>query len=382
MVKLVPVDFDPFSRDDNQLAKAGINGDTKLIHSTPGDVTIPAERRNQVVDDQLNRILGGDLGRFTVGHPDNSLNPTTGLIQFEDVGGEGGGDHDTGGPDGSSGGGDTAGGVGGGDTTGGGTFGGDNGYSGNAGNIGTSSTGGVGSETSVDAAANPGAPDTGTEPATTSAGSETAADAAANPDNANTGTQPSVGFFGGILNGITDFISSRVQDAINNPVATALNIGIGLIPGVGQVLGGINTAVSIGSGGRLSAGKEITAAARDIFGSDNSQSSTSSSTGAAPASSGGVNGGPGNSSIGSGGTDTGTSISDIMNNYNVGSLAFAPPPAPPPIPQTPAVVGSTAAFFNGTPPDVQSTNVADIISGFNNQGDGYTKMLQATMAGA
>lgn len=98
-----PIDHDPFDAGAAapspgpelvQAAKDGKAGDSLLGHLTPGDTVFSAEKlaRHPELRTELDTLAaryGIDLSRFTAGGPAPSLNPTTGLQQFEDVGGEG-----------------------------------------------------------------------------------------------------------------------------------------------------------------------------------------------------------------------------------------------------------------------------------------------------
>lgn len=147
MAKRNPLDIETLTG----AAAAGRNGDRFLAHVTPGDIVVPVEKVTPQVKNVLGQILGSQLSRFTVGHPDNSINPKTGIREFEEGGGgsEGGGGDTGGGNSGDSSG--SAGGGSAGDAAGqgGGGFGGDTGgalgdTAGLAGNNADSSATGVG----------------------------------------------------------------------------------------------------------------------------------------------------------------------------------------------------------------------------------------------
>lgn len=115
-----PVDFDPFALAD--AAAQGHGQDRFLGHLSHNDVVVPFEIRTPEINAQLQSILGKRLDRFTVGHPQNSINDRTGLPQFDsESGGDGpGAEGGAGGGGGTGGPGTGAGGGGGGPDTGGG----------------------------------------------------------------------------------------------------------------------------------------------------------------------------------------------------------------------------------------------------------------------
>lgn len=284
-----PVEHDPFAagepgpaaaKDLKSAAQAGINGDTLLGHLTPGDTIVSAEKlANPEVARDFQAFAqkhGINLSRFTAG-ADNSLNPTTGLPQFDDEGGGGG---DAGGGDG--GGGDAGGDGSGGDASAGG--GGEGGYdtgdasaaggdansgaTGNGGNIGNPDA--AATEAAQAAAGNSaglgegdiGAPGTGTGVGGTY-GFGTAADnpelgagkaiGAGNPNSsldAANDAQTNQGFFGGIIDSIahsfgfsnvTDFNSTTGQFGNGytfDAGKLAGNVGdlaLGALPGMGLI---------------------------------------------------------------------------------------------------------------------------------------------------
>lgn len=103
-----------YSRAALALRTAGRRGDSVLAHLTPGEVVVPVSVLRAVpgLDALLAESFGRanlDLGRYTVGGPDDSTNPKTGLPEYydEEPGDSwGGGDDDWGGRDDWGGGGD------------------------------------------------------------------------------------------------------------------------------------------------------------------------------------------------------------------------------------------------------------------------------------
>src|SRR6266436_1507877 len=88
--KLTPVDFNPFSADNNALARAGRSGDSLIAHLTPGDYTIPIEKQTPEILSQIKGWMGTEYTHYLAGHPDNPINPDTGFRQFDsESGGEG-----------------------------------------------------------------------------------------------------------------------------------------------------------------------------------------------------------------------------------------------------------------------------------------------------
>ena len=65
-----------------ELAESGRGGDTIAAHLTVGEVVLPPEVAEQLYD-QIIEIMGEEnIGRITVGNPENSINPETGMPEF------------------------------------------------------------------------------------------------------------------------------------------------------------------------------------------------------------------------------------------------------------------------------------------------------------
>jgi hypothetical protein len=69
------------------LAQKGRNGDAILGHLTPGEVVVPSQILDSVPGlrsgiSQAFNNLGTDIGQYTVGGPDDSLNPETGMPEY------------------------------------------------------------------------------------------------------------------------------------------------------------------------------------------------------------------------------------------------------------------------------------------------------------
>lgn len=186
------------------IAAAGRNGDTVVAHLTPGETVIP---RSMMTAQLVKALMGAaeetghDLGRYVVGGPDDSRNPKTGLLEFYDSepgmgSGIGEGSTQTG-PDPSTGGG-----------------------------------------FSWDTRDEPGMYSQGTPvgPAGAQGGSGQIADLSpqdligigVNPNDYS--QRPDLGQrVGHFFSTIPDKISHGFRDAINNPGATALNVGLGIL---------------------------------------------------------------------------------------------------------------------------------------------------------
>jgi hypothetical protein len=65
-------------------AAKGRGGDTELGHLTPGEVVLPREFPQQRPDlfAEIAEFFGNDIGRYTVGGGDDSINPDTGYPEF------------------------------------------------------------------------------------------------------------------------------------------------------------------------------------------------------------------------------------------------------------------------------------------------------------
>jgi hypothetical protein len=210
-----PVNYNPFatsSTDDpvlNSFAAKGRNGDTLLSHTTPGDVVLPVELMTPALMTTLDGILKGQLDRFTVGTASNSINPSTQLPEFYDISQ---GDATSQAPDAS------------------GAYGGSLGGS---------------SDLTASLEAAPATPNSAFGPGLQSV-------SAVMDPQAPLGNPSYTGI---------GFIDSRIQSAIDNPATTALNIGVGMIPGVGQIASGYNAIA--GLTGLPSIGSMLTGLARD-----------------------------------------------------------------------------------------------------------------------
>ncbi len=69
------------------LAQKGRNGDAILGHLTPGEVVVPSQILDSVPGlrsgiSQAFNNLGADIGQYTVGGPDDSMNPETGMPEY------------------------------------------------------------------------------------------------------------------------------------------------------------------------------------------------------------------------------------------------------------------------------------------------------------
>jgi len=202
---LKPVDYDPFLLD--HVAAQGNGADRFLAHMSPGDLVIPEEHVTPEIRAIHAQILGRLAPRFTVGHPQNSINGKTGLIQFEDGGDGGDGGDGTGGND--SGGGA----VGGGSSTGG-LGGGYGGFGEGVGQSRDSSPGETGGQ---------------------GLGGETGTGHDLGQSGWGSGM---VGGFGNPTSGI-GLIDKGINAAVTDPGGflgkAAVNIGIGMVPGLGLV---------------------------------------------------------------------------------------------------------------------------------------------------
>ena len=66
-----------------KVAKEGRGGDTVLGHLSIGDTVVPREMITPDVLGKLHKILGKEFGRYVVGNKANSINPKTGLREFD-----------------------------------------------------------------------------------------------------------------------------------------------------------------------------------------------------------------------------------------------------------------------------------------------------------
>ena len=97
----------PLNKYTATLASKGRGGDSEIGHLTPGEIVLPANLPQQQPDlyAQIEAFFGDDLGRYTVGGNDDSINPATGYPEFEAPGNPGAAGGGTGAPGSSSGGG-------------------------------------------------------------------------------------------------------------------------------------------------------------------------------------------------------------------------------------------------------------------------------------
>lgn len=68
-----------------QLASAGRYGDTTVAHLTPGEVTIPPQVQTPQLMKNVDKAFaskGSDISHFTVGSPQSSINPATGMAEY------------------------------------------------------------------------------------------------------------------------------------------------------------------------------------------------------------------------------------------------------------------------------------------------------------
>jgi hypothetical protein len=228
-------------------AKHGEGGDTDLAHVSEGDVAVPRERITPAVRKDLERILGKDLPRFTVGKT-AKRNRVTGLASFDDGDGGGGDTGGGGGSDSAGGPGDPAGSpgdgsaadssAGGGTGTGAGTGVGD-GTSGGPGSVdmggtgpgigGAPSSGGVQGGNSVSGGANGMGVGGGNASGGANAGpGQGVAGADGSPSGAPGVDTAKPGLFAGIT--------------ARDIMAAIANMGLGAIPGIGQAISGANLA--------------------------------------------------------------------------------------------------------------------------------------------
>ena len=75
------------SKLGDTLSQKGRGGDTTIGHLTPGEVIIPAEVMSAVpglsqMVSQAFQAAGTDIGQYTVGGPDDSMNPETGMPEY------------------------------------------------------------------------------------------------------------------------------------------------------------------------------------------------------------------------------------------------------------------------------------------------------------
>ena len=74
--------------DVDSLAKQGRNGDTHMVHAQTGELNIPTRVQTPALMDALHKVFhshGLNMHQFIVGHPDGSVNPSTGAQEFAGV---------------------------------------------------------------------------------------------------------------------------------------------------------------------------------------------------------------------------------------------------------------------------------------------------------
>lgn len=84
----IQIDFDKVSHaGDDDLEEKGRGTDNVIGHLTVGEIVLPLPIANDPgMQKMLKRIfkdLGINLNQYTVGHPDNSINPKTGYPEFK-----------------------------------------------------------------------------------------------------------------------------------------------------------------------------------------------------------------------------------------------------------------------------------------------------------
>lgn len=68
-----------------QLSEAGRYGDTTVAHLTPGEVTLPPQVQTPQLMKQVDKAFeqkGSNMANFTVGSPQSSINPATGMPEY------------------------------------------------------------------------------------------------------------------------------------------------------------------------------------------------------------------------------------------------------------------------------------------------------------
>ena len=81
-IELSPGQRSPIDFTMKGAAAAGRVGDTEVAHLTKGEVVLPAEAA-QKLKGQIERVMGkGSVPSRTVGSPEASINPTTGMEEF------------------------------------------------------------------------------------------------------------------------------------------------------------------------------------------------------------------------------------------------------------------------------------------------------------
>ena len=342
-------------------ARKGVWGDTRLGHLSNGDRVFPAEKIDEHTAKQIDVFMrkhGLDPGRFTVGHKSNARNPHTRLPMFADGGGDPGGA----GGDPGGGGGDPS---GGGDASGGGETGGGANAAGTGGNIGGAGPGdnsGGGSETGGGANA-PGTggnisgagPGTGPGPGETGGGanapgtggnlggaapgpggnSETGGGANAPGTGGNIGNNPSglgnpssaasPGASGPTGIGLLD---TMLQGFLSHPIQSAIDLGVGMIPGIGLANTALGALSSLTGGATPTAGSMATSAGRAIGDAFSGSGGLSGTGGTGPSPTGGAGGSAGLTGASAPSMGANSLVQAINNTPSVAAPAAAAAPAP------------------------------------------------------
>ena len=326
-------------------ARKGVWGDTRLGHLSNGDRVFPAEKIDEHTAKQIDVFMrkhGLDPGRFTVGHKSNARNPHTRLPMFADGGGDpggaggdpgGGGGDPSGGGD-ASGGGETGGGanaagtggnIGGagpGDNSGGSETGGGANAPGTGGNIGgAGSASGSGGETAAAGGA-PSAPTGPTGPATgTATSGAPSAPGPASPSE----TAPSAGApsFTGI-----GFLDTMLQGFLSHPIQSAIDLGVGMIPGIGLANTALGALSSLTGGATPTAGSMATSAGRAIGDAFSGSGGLSGTGGTGPSPTGGAGGSAGLTGASAPSMGANSLVQAINNTPSVAAPAAAAAPAP------------------------------------------------------
>lgn len=293
------------------LAAQGRGGDTKLGHLSHGDIVVPREKVTPTIRAML-RSAGIPMRRFTVGYSANSINPKTGLPEFDGGGAAGAGEGGGGG--GGGGGGSGGGGGGPGDSSGAGGGPGDApgtgadspapGAPASAGIGGGIGGSGVGAGTAAASGV------TGTESATAVESGQIPGTPVGTPDPNSAATasgmgllghfgQPDLGLVGNMLGNqlgkpLGDLGRSFATDPVGTLAALGINLGVGFTGPIGLAAG----LASRGLTGQ-SIGSNVVGAVEGL--GLNSGTTGSAAAGSAP---GGVPGSPGSpAGQGGGGTD-------------------------------------------------------------------------------
>ena len=345
-------------------ARKGVWGDTRLGHLSNGDRVFPAEKIDEHTAKQIDVFMrkhGLDPGRFTVGHKSNARNPHTRLPMFADGGGDpggaggdpgGGGGDPSGGGD-ASGGGETGGGanaagtggnIGGagpGDNSGGSETGGGANAPGTGGNIGGAGPGGTstGGANSLggEAAAAQGAATSGTPTGGPSSlgGEVAAAQGAATPAGQKGTTSetaveelttPNVSAVPSITG--LSFLDTMLQGFLSHPIQSAIDLGVGMIPGIGLANTALGALSSLTGGATPTAGSMATSAGRAIGDAFSGSGGLSGTGGTGPSPTGGAGGSAGLTGASAPSMGANSLVQAINNTPSVAAPAAAAAPAP------------------------------------------------------